>query len=108
MIRFESRKLRRVIARLEPGEELVQSVAELARHERVRAGWLRAMGHLAWAELALHDPRRAERGRAQRFDGPFDLVSLDANVSVEGNEVVVRAQGALARRTDNGVEVLGG
>ncbi len=104
MLVLESQSQRRLLVRLDQGEELLASLSKLAEEEGVSAAWVRGVGTLEWVELDRHDQglRRAEP--PQRFSAPCEILSLEGSLS--GGDPVLHA--TLSRRTDNGVEVLGG
>lgn len=104
MLVLESQSQRRLLVRLDQGEELLASLSKLAEEEGVSAAWVRGVGTLEWVELDRHDQglRRAEP--PQRFSAPCEILSLEGSLS--GGDPMLH--GTLSRRTDNGVEVLGG
>jgi predicted DNA-binding protein with PD1-like motif len=104
VIVFESKKQRRLVVRLERGEELVASVTRLAKEEKIGSAWVRGSGSLAWVELTRHDQRRRRSEPPQRFDSPCEVLALEGSLS-RGVPVL---HVALSRRTDNGVDALGG
>jgi hypothetical protein len=108
MIVFESRKARRVLVRLERGEELLASLAALAKEEKIRSAWIRGVGALEWVELDRHDQARRAPEPPQRFDTPCDVLTLEGHVATEDGEPTPVLFATLSRRTDNGVDVLGG
>jgi predicted DNA-binding protein with PD1-like motif len=79
----ESTTTRCVMGRLEPGEELVAALRELARLERIDAGFVRGHGILAAAELARWDPASRTWLPAGAVAGPAELASLQGSVSLE-------------------------
>ncbi len=105
---FESRKVRHLVLRVDRGEELVAAIEALARDEGIRAAWVRGVGSLAWAELDRHDQDRRAPEPPQRFETPCDVLALEGNVSMSGSTPRALLHVTLARRTDNGVDVLGG
>ena len=104
MLVLESQSQRRLLVRLDQGEELLASLSKLAEEEGVSAAWVRGVGTLEWVELDRHDQglRRAEP--PQRFSAPCEILSLEGSLS-DGDPML---HATLSRRTDNGVEVLGG
>lgn len=108
MIVYESKKARRLVARLERGEDLVRGIEALAQRANVRAGWIRGAGSLEWVELDRHDQARRAPEPPQRFELPCDLLTLEGNVSRAGDAVKAMLFATIARRTDNGVDVIGG
>ena len=65
---FESKRARRLVVRLDTGEDLVEALLALAEREGVGAAWVRGIGSLAWAELDRHDQGRKKAEPPQRFD----------------------------------------
>ncbi len=108
MIVFESTKVRRLVVRVDRGEELVRSLEALARDQGIRAAWVRGIGSLAWAELDRHDQDRLAPEPPQRFETPCELLGLEGNLSLSGTTPRAHLHVTLARRTDNGVDVIGG
>src|SRR5690606_26366301 len=108
MMTFESRKSRRVIVRLDRGEELCASLEALAKREGISAAWVRGIGSLEWIELDRHDQARRKAEPPQRFETPADLLSLEGNLAMQDGAPRARLHATLARRTDNGVDVIGG
>lgn len=108
MMTFESKRSRRLIVRLDPGEELVGSLEGLARREGIAAAWVRGFGSLAWVELDRHDQLRQRAEPPQRFDVPSELLTLEGNVAMSEGSPRALLHATLARRTDNGVDVIGG
>ena len=108
MIVFESKKTRRIVLRLERGEDLVAELESLAEREGIEAAWVRGIGSLAWAELDRHDQARRVAEPPQRFEMPCDILTLEGNLSILGGAPRAQLYATLARRTDNGVDVLGG
>lgn len=104
----ESRHARRFVARVDRGEDVALSLKKLCQSERIRAGWIRATGHLEWAELVHWDPEREAETRPRRIQGPLLALSLEGNVSMRMGEPDVVLRGALSRETDAGVSVIGG
>jgi predicted DNA-binding protein with PD1-like motif len=74
MLVHESRHVRRFLLRIEPGEDVVASLARLARSELHRAGWVRGRGIVEWAELAAFDGEARSHRAARRVPGPLSIV----------------------------------
>jgi predicted DNA-binding protein with PD1-like motif len=108
MFVVESRHARRLVARIDRGEDVIASLKKLCQSERIRAGWLRATGHLEWAELVHWDPEREAETRPRRIGGPLLALALEGNVSTRLGEPDVVLRGSLSRETDAGVAVVGG
>lgn len=105
---FESRKSRRIVVRLDRGEELVETLEGLARREDFGAAWVRGIGSLAWVELDRHDQARKKPEPPQRFDTACELLTLEGSLARTGDAPRALLHATIARRTDNGVDVIGG
>jgi predicted DNA-binding protein with PD1-like motif len=90
VISGESRPTRCVMGRLEAGEEVVGALRELARFERIDAGFVRAQGAVQGAELARYDAGARGYVPAGEVPGAAELVSLQGNVSLEDGAPEVR------------------
>ncbi len=96
MITGEARHTRCVMGRLESGEEVVAALRELARFERVDAGFVRAQGVVEDAELSLYEGRTQRYEPAGAVAGTAELVSLDGNVSLLAGAPELRLWAVLA------------
>jgi predicted DNA-binding protein with PD1-like motif len=96
MIAGESRVTRCVMGRIERGEEVVQALRDLARMERIDAGFVRGQGALEAAELAAYDAAARGYVAAGSVAGPSELVSLEGNLSLDGGVPDVRLWAVLA------------
>lgn len=83
MITGESATTRCVMGRVEDGEEVVAALGELARLERIDAGFVRGQGTVRGAELARYDPAARAYVAAAAVPGPAELVSLQGSLSLE-------------------------
>lgn len=108
MIVFETRKSRRIVTRLERGEELVATLESLAAEKQVKSAWVRGIGTLEWAELTRHDQQLGRPEPPQHFEGGLETLSLEGSVSMDQKAPRARLHATLSRRTDNGVALLGG
>lgn len=108
MIVFETQRTRRIVGRLERGEDVLGAVQRLCRDHRVRGGWIRAVGAFEWVELCEYDQRTREYKPALRFDTPCEILSLEGNVSIKDDAPFVHLHATVSRETDNGIQVLGG
>jgi predicted DNA-binding protein with PD1-like motif len=96
MISGESRPTRCVMGRLEAGEDVVAALRELARFERIDAGFVRAQGAVEAATLARYDADARGYVPAGAVPGAAELVSLQGNVSLEAGVPEVRLWAVLA------------
>ncbi len=84
MISGESEVTRCVMGRVEAGEEVVAALRALARLEKIDAGFVRAQGAVAAAEVARYDAAARAYVPAGAVAGPAELVLLQGSVSLEG------------------------
>lgn len=105
---FESRRSRRLLVRLDRGEELIERIEALARRESIEAAWVRGFGTLEWVELDRHDQARRAPEPPTRYEMPCEVLTLEGNLCTVAGAPRALVHASLARRTDNGVEVLGG
>lgn len=111
MIVGEGSHTRCVMGRLEPGEEVVARLAELARFEKIDAGFVRGQGSVEEAELARWDARArrwAPLAPVGGVDGACELVSLQGNVSLLAGAPEVRVWAVLAAGLGGQPRVLAG
>jgi predicted DNA-binding protein with PD1-like motif len=104
----ESRHTRRLIVRIDRGEEVIGSLQKLAASERFRAAWVRGTGHLEWVDLTHWDPSREAETRPRRMEGPLLALSVEGNVSMRLGEPFVELRGAFSRESDVGLQLVGG
>lgn len=111
MIAGEANRPRCVMGRLEPGEHVVEALAELARFEKIDAGFVRAQGAVEAPELARFDPgarRYAPVAPQPDPSVPWELVSLVGNVSLLRGAPEVRLWAVLAGAPDGAPRVVAG
>jgi predicted DNA-binding protein with PD1-like motif len=90
MIYQESRVSKQLVAHIEPGESIVEELTQFCRDNDIRAAEIRAVGSLSQVELANFDSEAGEYVPTFEAEGTFELLHLNGNVSVVGDEVVVR------------------
>lgn len=108
MIVFESREVRRVVGRLERGEEVVRALVQLAREREITTAWVRAVGQLEWVELREYDPRARRHAPVERVEAPCDVVALEGSISFEQGESRPRLLATLRRRSPAGPVLFAG
>lgn len=111
MITGEAKHTRCVMGRLEKGEDVVLALVELARFERIDAGFVRGQGAVEDPALLHYDAgsrgyRRVGFAAAPR--GAWELVSLAGNVSLLSGAPAVRLWSVIARAGQGGHEVAAG
>lgn len=108
MIAVESRAGRRVVARLVPGEDVVRAVVELCRRFKVHAGEVRIVGALRSAEVVEYDQGKRSYRPPRRFEAPMEVLSLQGNVSMDGDAPRPHLMLVASRETDAGMQMFGG
>lgn len=109
MLSTESRRGRRILARIDRGTDLFDGLRDLCRKHHIRCGEVRGIGTLELAELAAFD-QAARRWKPARLlsGGGLELLQLHGNISEESGAVSIQAQATLMRDRDAGMEVVGG
>ena len=111
MIVGEAEHTRVVMGRLEQGEPVVEKLVELARFEKIDAGFVRAQGSIEAVELLRYDAalrRHVPLVSAGGSDGPWELVSLQGSVSLLRGQTDVRVWAVIAAAPGGVPQVLAG
>ncbi len=111
MISGEARQTRVVTGRLERGEPVVEQLVELARFEKIDAGFVRAQGAVEEVFLERYDPAArayVPLAAAGGADGPWELVSLEGNLSLVAGRAEARLWAVIATALADGPRVLAG
>ncbi len=95
MIFVPSRKTRLVVARLERGEDLHASIAELARWESVDAGLVRGSGLVD--QIVLHAWSGSARQDALVEGAAVELASLTGSIALRDGRPEVRLHAVVHR-----------
>lgn len=89
----------RIIARLAIGEEVIESLRQLARKERIPSGALTGLGAVGDITLALYD-MESRSYKSRHFHEELELISMTGNLSWLGEgdeEPVIHAHGVVSR-----------
>ena len=91
----------------ERGEDFFPTLGRFCEENEVHWGQFQAIGALEDVEIGYYDlPSRAYVFRSE--DGPFEVASMDGNISeMEGEEPVIHAHAVLSR-CDETLECIGG
>jgi len=87
----------RYVLRLDPGEEVVGSLAAFAQDRGVTAGWVSAIGSLDHAVLGFLDPKENVYFK-RTFDERMEIGSLNGNVGMAGDKPFVHVHAVLSPR----------
>ena len=76
------------ITRLEKGEEVLSTLAEFVREQKIQGGSIQGLGAVKNLELGLYDPHRQEYLK-RTFEEDMELGNLTGNISLfEGDPVL--------------------
>jgi predicted DNA-binding protein with PD1-like motif len=87
----------RHLLRLDPGEELLEVLAQFCRQEGIAAGHLTGLGSLDQAVLGFLDPEANEYVK-RRFEERLEIGHLTGTISVEGDRPHLHLHAVLAPR----------
>ncbi|QQR88783.1 MAG: DNA-binding protein [Myxococcales bacterium] len=108
MLATEARQVRRIVGRMERGEDVIEAFLSLAKERQIRCGWIRALGAFEFVELAEYDQQEQRYRAARAFETQSEILELNGNISLKDGECFVHLHATISRDTDNGIEVLGG
>lgn len=108
MITYESQRGRRILARIERNESVVEVIERIARDHTVTTGFVEAVGVLAELTVDAYDAGARARSASRRINGPVELVS--AKGTLASTEGVLRADlhVLVSKETELGPVVVGG
>jgi hypothetical protein len=87
----------RYVLRLEPGEEVVGSIAAFAQERGVHAGWVTGLGSVDHAVLGFLDPK--ERVYLKRtFDERMEIGNLTGNIGLNVDQAACHLHATLSPR----------
>ena len=87
----------RILARLDPGDEILTSVKDLARREAIPSGFVSGLGAVEGITLAFYD--RSKRVYEEtRLEEELEVVSMTGNIAWIGDEPIVHLHGVVSRR----------
>jgi len=96
MIYQETTQIRRIVGRIDDGEECIEKLTEFCDEHDVRAATVRAVGRLSAIELVRFDSEEGDYEEIYEGEGVFDLLQLTGNVALLGDEIVIRLQALLS------------
>lgn len=108
MLFQESTRTRRLVGRLEAGEDLVEALTDLCRKHDVKAGEVRAIGALSEVEVARFDTADHSYVTAFSGAGHFQLIHLTGNISTLGDQIVLRLESLLSVDAPAGPQLISG
>lgn len=93
-----------VIARIDKGEEIVSSIADICRKERICLGKVSAIGAVNKVKVGLFDTRE-KKYHSRILTGEFEITSLMGNVTTMNEEVYLHLH---INISDNTYQTFGG
>lgn len=87
----------RFVLRLDPGDDLIGSLADLADKESIDAGHVTGIGSVEKITLGFLDPEDQEYVR-RRFEEPMEVAQMTGTISVEGDRHFVHLHAVVAPR----------
>lgn len=81
---------------LEPGDELIRSLIEFARHRDVDAAIISGLGAVRAVELGFYHLAQQDYER-RRFDEPLEACSLTGNIALLDGEPFPHVHGVFSR-----------
>jgi predicted DNA-binding protein with PD1-like motif len=108
VITYESQRGRRILARIERNESVVDVIERIARDHTVTTGFVEAVGVLAELTVSTYDAGARARTASRTLTGPVELVSLKGTLA--STEGVLRADVhvLVTKETELGPVVVGG
>ncbi len=94
----------RYMVRIDTGEEILESVKNLCRAERITLGEFRALGAARHLELGVYEVTNREYFK-ETFDGVYEITSLFGTISEKDGDIYLHAH--LSASTLKG-ETIGG
>lgn len=89
-----------VIARLEPGEDVLETIEKVAASHGIRTASMSAIGALSKAKLAFFD-RRSRTYKEMSIDKDLEVVSCIGNVSTNEGKPMAHAHMCVADDSGN-------
>lgn len=80
------------LVRLERGELLSDGLLAAVEQEGIKTGWIMGIGACEWAELGFYD-LESKQYQWQKFDEPLEILSLQGNVSLDGEKPMLHIHG---------------
>lgn len=87
----------RFFLRLDPGDDVIASIAELATQEDIDAGHITGLGSVEKITLGFLDPEAQEYVR-RRFEEPMEVAQITGSLSLEGERHFVHLHAVVAPR----------
>lgn len=93
MLVCQFQEVRRFLGRLDPGQDLIAGLLVVCRENGIQTGWVQAWGLIRNPLVAAPGPEGRDLLDPEVREGVYLVPSLQGNVSLCGEEVVVRLVG---------------
>lgn len=103
-----SQQTRRLIGRLDQGEELLEAIEGLCRKEKIQAAQLRATGALKQVELVRFEAASREYVTVAQGEASAEVITLTGSVSTLGGQLAIRVDGVLLANAPFGPQLMAG
>lgn len=85
------------VVRLERGEEITESLKQLAHDRQLSGAFIHGLGGASSAELALYKLSEDKQYHPKNFSGDLEIISLNGNISRDENgEVIVHCHAVIS------------
>ena len=84
------------VLRIDKDEDLVESIFQVAKKEKIKLGSISGMGAINHSKLSIYDVSKKEYS-VKEFSGEMEIVSLEGNISSKENEPIIHLHMALAQ-----------
>ncbi len=90
------------VLRLKTGEELISSLKDFAKKQKISGAWFLAIGAADRIEIAFYDLKKKRYVR-KKFSGRLEILSISGNISLnsetttEDSDIVIHAHGIFAK-----------
>ncbi|UCC19981.1 MAG: DNA-binding protein [Promethearchaeota archaeon] len=101
---IETRSKRIIVAKVEPDEDLINSVIKLVKKYDIKSGFIKCIGALKKFTIGFYDIS-SKNYKMKTFDEYVELISCIGNISYKNKEPIVHLHVTLGR---NDYSVIGG
>ncbi|RLE39193.1 DNA-binding protein [Candidatus Woesearchaeota archaeon] len=92
------------IVRLEKGEEIIEQLTNLCKHENIKAGYILGLGAINKAELGLYNLTTKEY-KSKEIEGSYEITILNGNISIMNGDPYLHVHITVS---DDNFQVFGG
>ncbi|MFW9970535.1 MAG: PPC domain-containing DNA-binding protein [Candidatus Odinarchaeota archaeon] len=101
---IETRSKRIIFGKIEPDEDLIDSIIELVKKYDIQSGLVNCIGALKKFKIGFYDIN-SKSYKMEMFDEYVELISCIGNISYKGKEPIIHLHVTLGR---NDYSVIGG